>query len=181
MTSLPKLTVIARFAEDIRKEADGKSSLMGLFSGAIYLEQIPAMMPKLGIALFLHTPTSNPIRSIDLSIQMPGTDIITPLESISSDVLSELTAAVVDPEVASYTVSMLLVPFHVTQYGRLKIFASVNGETVEAGRLLFTDVEGRQKSMTKTFSRAVEADTLRPAPDRGLNKPGEWTSDSAGR
>jgi len=56
------------FCDDIRQEAGGKLSLMGVYSGVMFVPDFPIILPKLCISITAVTPSKNPFKKISFKI-----------------------------------------------------------------------------------------------------------------
>ena len=56
------------FCDDIRHEIGGKLSYIGVYSGRLIVSQFPVTLPKLCLALNIVTSSSEPFRSLSLSV-----------------------------------------------------------------------------------------------------------------
>lgn len=52
--------------EDVRQELHGKTSLMGVYPGAIYFPNFPAMIPKLCILINIVTAADKPFKNVSI-------------------------------------------------------------------------------------------------------------------
>jgi hypothetical protein len=56
------------FCDDIRQEIGGKLSLIGIYSGALFVPAFPATLPKLCLLVKVLTPADDPLRVLKLRI-----------------------------------------------------------------------------------------------------------------
>jgi len=63
------------FCDDIRQEVGGKLSLMGVYSGVMFLQALPATLPKLCVSLTALTSTECPFQKISFKI-LKGDDLL---------------------------------------------------------------------------------------------------------
>lgn len=56
------------FCDDIRQEIGGKLSLMGIYSGALFVPAFPATLPKLCLLVKVLTPVDDPLRTLKLRV-----------------------------------------------------------------------------------------------------------------
>jgi hypothetical protein len=83
----------AIFCDDIREEVGGKFSFMGVYSGDMIVANLPAVLPKLCIAITVVTPVDDPFDSLQLGIYLDGIElpiistgqIDTPPETLGKD------------------------------------------------------------------------------------------------
>lgn len=67
--------VVAQFCDDIRYEVGNKVTLVGLYNASLFLQEFPALIPRLGINLIVETPIEDIISSVVLKIER-GEEII---------------------------------------------------------------------------------------------------------
>ena len=60
--------VTAIYCEDIRQEVGNKRSLMGIFSGTIFVNEFPVTLLKLCISIQLTSLASNPVKTLTLKV-----------------------------------------------------------------------------------------------------------------
>ena len=60
------------FCDDIRKEADNKYSLMGIYSGQIYLPEFPALLSKFCVAVTYFEEFNKAPEDLCLRLYVPG-------------------------------------------------------------------------------------------------------------
>lgn len=58
----------ATYCDDIRQEVGNKRSIIGIYSATLYVPSLPAILPKLCIAVVAVTPTANPFKSVTIRI-----------------------------------------------------------------------------------------------------------------
>lgn len=131
----------AHFCEDIRYEVGDKSSLMGLFGATAFVEELPALFPKLCIIAFCVSPITEPIQSLLMQVTF-GDEVIYEYAP-SAEILKESATAHKrlrltedPPTLRSIGLSAVLSPFIVEKEGWLKVRFVADGKEIRAGRLL---------------------------------------------
>jgi hypothetical protein len=59
-------TLSVIYCDDIRNEVGNKQSWMGIYSGDLVVQQMPAVMPKLCIAATVSSPSDQPLKRLRL-------------------------------------------------------------------------------------------------------------------
>jgi uncharacterized protein DUF6941 len=59
---------LALFCEDIRREASGQLSYVGVYGDVIATETFPVIVPKFSIALFIWTSANEPFREVTIRV-----------------------------------------------------------------------------------------------------------------
>lgn len=144
----------AHFCEDIRQEVGDKGSLMGIFGSAVYVDEIPATLPKLCILAFCTSPINEPIASLTMQITVNG--VVVYEFSPSSEALKESSDAVEslrsdngDTELStrrSIGMSAVLSPFVIEGEGVVRVRFIADGVMVPAGRLLVRLAASKQSA-----------------------------------
>lgn len=60
------------YCDDIREEVGGKISLMGIYTGDMFVASMPLLLPKLCIAVNVVTPIDEPLQTLNLNIYKEG-------------------------------------------------------------------------------------------------------------
>lgn len=58
----------AVYADDLRQEVDGKVTIVGAYQSEMIFQQLPAVLPKLGILLTAYTPAEKPFKKLVFEI-----------------------------------------------------------------------------------------------------------------
>lgn len=58
----------AIYSDDIRHEVGNKRSIVGIYSGTLFVPAFPALLPKLCISVSVVTPSSKPFKSMKVRI-----------------------------------------------------------------------------------------------------------------
>jgi hypothetical protein len=65
----------ALFCDDIRLEVGNKVTLVGIYQGDMFLNEMPAFVPRMGVAFYVSTPIGEPISKFGFRISR-GDDVI---------------------------------------------------------------------------------------------------------
>ena len=60
--------VLTVFCDDIRHEAGGKVSYIGVYAGQLFVPTFPVTLPKLCLAMSMTTPAEKPFRKLSLRV-----------------------------------------------------------------------------------------------------------------
>lgn len=58
------------FSDDVRHEVNGKTSLIGVYQGTMYIPEFPAHLPKLCISISVVTPIDRPFENVVFKVFM---------------------------------------------------------------------------------------------------------------
>ena len=121
--------------EDIRQEAGGKKSLMGVFSSQIICPSLPLQLNRLCFRVSIETPKSRPIKSLEIEIAAvdePSVKIPIPAGSLAS-----MLKAGENPEAThlEYIMEIVATPFSISKEGPIRVSARVNDRKVRVGAI----------------------------------------------
>jgi hypothetical protein len=128
------------FADDLRFEVGNKVSLIGMYSGEMFVPVIPVTLPKLVAMGFCTTRADKLIESLSFKVFL-GDQILQEGE-LPADTLRDIQAHVAsggdagDPvREISIGVNVMLSPLHLTTLAPLKVVLIADGEELVAGKL----------------------------------------------
>lgn len=132
--------ILAQFCDDIRHEVGNKVTLVGLYDGALFLQEFPAMIPRLGINLVVDTPIEDQVQSVVLRIEK-GDEVIG--EAKASVPPQPNPATVVQNghdefTRAMFSMKILLAPITVMAPCMLRVKVTLDGIESIAGKLRIT-------------------------------------------
>lgn len=135
--SKPRRHLEVTYCDDIRQEVGGKISLMGIYTGDMYVTGMPLLLPKLCIAINVVTSIDNPIQSLKINIFKEG--VTEPMLSTGEIVVPELPRD--DNSVWQVAHLMFaLSPFQIDEETKLRVIAET-----ESGEII-----GRSLKILKT-------------------------------
>ncbi len=109
------------FCEDIRHEHDGKYSLIGVFPGNIGVVSFPAVIPKLGIAVYYRQPSTMPRGEVNLCVMWEPDGAAERRLLVSTPVdMSEMPTPGAGAWLAA-AVNMVMSPFQAAEPGSLRV------------------------------------------------------------
>ncbi|AVH38046.1 hypothetical protein AL532_17710 [Pseudomonas monteilii] len=119
------------FCDDVRHEAGGKVSFMGVYSGNLTASSIPGLLPKLCIAITLYTDLGNPFREISIKGLFGGQEVFS-MDLNENDIAQAGTKAEKPASAAGYFVQLLaiLTPFQIDDAGKLSVRIIADGEKI---------------------------------------------------
>ena len=125
----------AIFCDDIRFEIGNKVTLVGIYSGDMFLQELPAFIPKLGVAVTLVTPLHKSPSSLTVRISK-GDDLalefVVPVVPGASPALSDEHDA---PTRRSFIFQVPLPPMTIPAPCMLRVALVVDGVEMNAGKL----------------------------------------------
>jgi hypothetical protein len=100
----------------------------------MFLSELPAFIPKLGVAIMINSPIDEPFESLSIRIER-GKDV---LLTFSPEVVTQLNAPGLgqeEPSRASLTVNIGLPPLTISEPCTLRAIAVIDGSEIVAGKL----------------------------------------------
>lgn len=138
---MSEFLAFCQFCDDIRSEVGNKTSLMGVYSGDMFVPQIPIVLPKLCATVFCRTKCGNEIISLSISVSSRQRGVITEA-SVDEATIQKLQARVHadestdDPfEWINIGMNLTMSPFPIEAEDMLSVVVVANGEVLKAGRL----------------------------------------------
>ncbi|WP_225031778.1 hypothetical protein [Paraburkholderia sp. XV] len=133
----------SHFCDDVRPELGNKLSVMGIYSGELFVPVAPFVLSKLCCVLGCMTPTEKPFTSLGFSLTVDGNVIAygeIPKEQLEMTLQNVKIRAEGPDPVTRYSSSMTLVlsPYLIANAHVIKAHAIVDGEQLPAGRLYIT-------------------------------------------
>ena len=130
------------FAEDVRQEVGNKSSLMGVYSGTLFVETFPTDLQGLWVCAFLTAPYKKKFNSASLIVRLDEENLaehVLPKEFIQS-FWDEHTAIVKNEDnPATYNATLpmhiMISPLVVDKPAKIEIKLQVDEFTITAGSL----------------------------------------------
>lgn len=129
-----------QFADDIRYELGGKTSLIGIYGSEIHVTQFPAVMPKFCAATFFATSPEGTLESLQVTVLNGDTvlfDASVPpdaLQHMIDDVLKNSTPE--DPiSVITLGVHGVVSPLVLDRESVIKVMVKADGQEYMAGKL----------------------------------------------
>ncbi len=129
-------SVVALFCDDIRSEASGQDTIVGVLPDNVAFTKYPAALPKLAVYVRIHLRTATPPKSI--SNKLVGPEGVVIIENTVEQHLITKTLADSQRDGAPHSgiiSRFVLAPFPVTAPGRLQVITTIDGEEVVAGAL----------------------------------------------
>lgn len=124
------------FCDDIRNEVNNKVSLMGVIGSLMYVQEFPAMLPKLCAVVAASTPHDQPFRSISFKGTMDGNVIFElSMDESQLEQLRKNSVMVEDPVGFEAKAMVILSPFHVAAQTKIKVTVVADGKELECGGL----------------------------------------------
>lgn len=126
---------LAHFCDDIRVEASGKLTLVGVYNADMLFQEFPAFVPKLAVWLFVSSPIGETINTIAVKISKADSVIMefapttiqkmTPMRDAAHDAPSRMT----------FTLNIGLPPMTLSEACTVRVDVAVDGTDYCAGKL----------------------------------------------
>lgn len=133
---------ISIICDDIRHEVGDKISLMGCYSGVLYVNEFPATLAKLGVYTKIITEVDDPIQNLQVKFLFGKKE----LGEVSIDVSQAPPEKIADCR--TYQVAMICGPVKLEQPGELRVEVETQNEGLctETIRVLRREVAGSSGS-----------------------------------
>ncbi len=121
------------FCDDVREEAGGKISLMGIYGEEMIIAApFPCQVPKFCINIHMISPVEDPPQSLNISVTYPpGTTIFQ--SGVSEGLPQEV--AVPGATKRNFLARVVITPMIFSEPGDLEVFVETEREIARAGRL----------------------------------------------
>jgi hypothetical protein len=136
---------MAIFADDLRDEMHGKSSLMGIYGPTMYLPAnttFPVLLPKFAISMHWFEPVANYPDNIEFRIYLPGDEAGKPTAKYATNALHDQLKNAAFPEadedgqvLMMLSPNVILSPVQLNQVGRVRVKVFRDGEEWPIGNL----------------------------------------------
>ena len=122
--SLSERIVLATFCDDIRYEVGNKHSLMGCYKQELFVDHLPATLPKLCASVSVNTPIDRPFEKLTICARLDGDSLAdleieeNQLKSAQSEVSIKALEGMKRIEISCH---LTFAPFIITEEGVLRI------------------------------------------------------------
>lgn len=122
---------LATFCDDIRREHDGKITIVGSFHNEISVPTVPTIIPQLGIVCHFIIPSEPKRRKIPLFIEFGDSQI----DGTGEVILPEDDHLPEEMTMRHVTTNAMFTPFEIDQEGVLTVKAVLEDKPVIIGQL----------------------------------------------
>ena len=132
--------VYCEYCDDIRQEMFDKISMMGVYRGGLtLLAPLPAVLPKLFVSTHIHTPKNKLFSTVEITLKL-NDRVLQDLKIPPEQVKIGQEQAIKDPEAKSVFLQVILglIPLEITEPGKLRVHAIIDGESFEGNALVIT-------------------------------------------
>lgn len=130
--------VYATYCDDVRLEVNGKSSLIGVYSDAMFVSSFPANLMKLCVVVNAVTPSSNPFKGFKITALYDG-KIMAEMEVPDEQLQEEIAKAPTAP-IKNIQAQMIFAPFIIDKPGTLHVVFESEGEVMTSNPLQVIDL-----------------------------------------
>lgn len=134
-------SAFALYCDDIREEANGKSSLMGVHEGNLVVESLPARLSKLCVVIFARFTPDKPVKTFKVSIELNG-EIIVDMPVTETEYKSHFNKEIFESQstLVNLKTNVVFSPFVIKEEGTLqaKIFLDDDLISCEALQIFVT-------------------------------------------
>ncbi|WP_288078996.1 hypothetical protein [Pseudomonas sp.] len=126
----------ALYCDDVRHELGDKVSFMGVYSGKLLISDLPAILPKLCVALTLRSGLDTPFKSIVITGLYREQEVfVMNLNEQDVDRAKDSTPPSADSSALYVQILAIMSPFQIEEPGRLDIKIIADGETLKVAAL----------------------------------------------
>lgn len=147
------MSVTATFevCEDIRVEANGKLTLVGLYQHSIVVPKLPFEIHQVTFLVKTRFPIGKPGQTENVRIEIPGSeDIIHEIPQELSPPSEDLILEGV--KFHEINIRFRVSPFKLTDPGRIRVYVRANGKDIYAGSIIVTADKNEEVSGRDIFS-----------------------------
>jgi hypothetical protein len=135
------------FCDDIRYEIGGKTSLIGVYHGVMYVREFPADIAKLGITIFFNEPREMAEKrtfNLKLKIFSPNSDdeplINADIMPLSREQIENISESSLDndpdiPKLVMLKAEFTLSPLKIEKPGRMKVRMAYGEDIIKIGSM----------------------------------------------
>ena len=141
--------VIAQFCDDIRYELGNKVTLVGLYNSSLILQELPALIPRLGVNLQVSSPSHEPMSTLIVSIEK-GDEIIHQSKHDLPDLPPDDEPQAGHDPVSrrSMVMQIALPPITVMVPCMLRVVVTIDGVEWQAGKLRISAAPQKSSAAT---------------------------------
>lgn len=127
------------YCDDIRVEVGGKSSLMGIYLGDLFVNEMPVTLPKLCVWMNVVTPANQPFTKLRMRVMHDGIELLDTLDLCDQD--RPLTFGGDDDlpstndSFFAVNMAITLSPFQIDGEGILQVVAETDSGELKSRRL----------------------------------------------
>ena len=161
--------------DDIREEAGGKKSLMGVYRSQIICPSLPIQLPKLCLRAFVSTEKTKPIKSLEFEVEVLGSPAVK--ISVPTEQLEMVAQQNENPEGThlEYTAEIMAGSLTLHKEGPIRVWAKINNRRKRVGavwvKLAAPAPAPGQATQTKTKRKTVKRVSKRRAGKAYPRKP----------
>lgn len=128
----------AVFSDDVRFEVGGKTSLMGIYVGALSINQpeMPPTLPRLAVTVFVRWPSPSDLEPLEILVFFPNQQVEPAIISKADPADTDWTVQPTPDRPVNIVLNAVLEGIPVTANGEIEVRVTVPSGTVTAGRLL---------------------------------------------
>lgn len=130
------------YCDDIRNEIGNKTSIIGVYSQEMLLNQIPTVLPKLWVRVVVTTPAKQPIETLQVKILMDdivlmetGEVISDDMRKTAADAATKVNEVTGENTLSNYELYFQFAPFQIQKPGRIRVRGYTENEELK-GRAL---------------------------------------------
>jgi hypothetical protein len=159
------VSIIALFCEDIRTEAQGTDSLVGIMPDNLNVPQFPFILPKLSIYLRVLFDRRMDLKPIGVGMRIPGVQGDVQMTVLDDNLISSAREKSESNEspVLGLIARAVLSPFPVPSPGRILVVAKVQGKERICGGLNVQKIPQAEPTTSSATSKRPPSSRSRRA------------------
>ncbi len=132
------------YCDDVRHEIGGKRTFVGAYNGALLLDAIPGLLPKLCVVVTAYTPVDQPFKGLSARVFFDEQQLAN--IELEPDALNQATQAALQnadstARFVSLQTQFVFVPFAVETQGVLRVVVQTESEELISAGLLIRKVD----------------------------------------
>lgn len=124
----------ATYCDDVRYELNGKTSLIGIYAGKMYVPTFPAHLPKLCVVVTAVTPIDQQFKGF--SIKATYNDTTLGEMAVTAEQMEGQTNDEQNGTLQSLSAQMVFSPFAMQEPGKLRVTFTSEGEEIKCNALV---------------------------------------------
>lgn len=125
------------YAEDVRQEQSGQTTIVGVFQGGLKLREMPGALAKFTVLATLYLPGNEVPASVSLEILING-KVINTIEAPINLIATELRGQPGHRQVEGRSLQLVIgfANFPISEPGKIEARATVDGELIKGNPLI---------------------------------------------
>lgn len=131
---MSRFAIVALFCEDVRVEASGQETLIGIFGDNLAVTQVPGLMSKMSIYIRCNFASDFDLKTLSHKFISPSGSVLHEIpigQKMITDAIEQVR--VENSPMLGIKISAIFAPFAINEYGRHSLLSYVNEEEYLTG------------------------------------------------